>query len=350
MKVLVVDGVPRDRQAIVDALSQLDNVKVHDAVGDISSALRALVVGRPAIDVVVTGVALIGGDCFELIEATRRWEPPPSIVVVGQDSSRDDWRRHLVAGADRFVERDPDLRELRDVVSDLASRSNSTDDPLRLLGRMTAGVLHDLNNYLNVIGVALQLGDRAPSAMLREELGLALDHASALTKTVLEHMRGETSDLAPVDLAAIVQDATRIATRTIDPGIVVVLLGVESIKLVRGVTPRLGQLVLNLVLNAADAMESGGILTVNVRTTPVGAICLDVSDTGPGLAGDAAQSSSAWSRSTKPGRGASGGLGLGIVRAVVQQHHASFTLSSGEEGGTVATVVFPKLEDPTAAR
>jgi len=352
MKVLVVDGSPCDRQAIVDALNDLDNVAVHGAVADVSSAMRALVAGRPDIDVVVTGAPLDGGDSLELIEATRRCEPAPSIVVIGQDSSRAEWQRHLDAGADRFVERDPRLHKLRAVVADLASHATAADleDPIRLLGRMSAGVLHDLNNYLSVIGVIIELLERAPTAAHWQEVQRALGHATALTRSTLDYARGTAPDLGPVDLAAIVRDVMRIVTHAISPEIVLMVVGVSNIALVRGAPPQLGQLVLNLVLNAADAMPDGGILTVIVWTTPDGAVRLDVSDTGGGIAIDgAAQLESVWTPSTKRGRGTGRGLGLGVAREVAHLHRAAFSLTVLEHGGTVATVVFPLLTEHPAA-
>jgi signal transduction histidine kinase len=351
MKVLVVDGSPGDRQAIVDALNDLDNVAVHGAVADVSSAMRALVAGQPDIDVVVTGAPLDGGDSLELIEATRRCEPAPSIVVIGQDSSRAEWQRHLDAGADRFVARDPQLHKLREVVAELASHAAGAEleDPIRLLGRMSAGVLHDLNNYLSVIGVIIKLLARAPTAAHWQEAQRALSHATALTRSVLDYARGTAPDLGSVDLATIVRDVMRIVTHAISPEIVLMVVGVSNIALVRGAAPQLGQLALNLVLNAADAMPDGGILTVIVWTTPDGAVRLDVSDTGSGIAIDgAAQLASVWTPSTKGGR--TTGLGLGVVREVAHMHRAAFTLTVLEHGGTVATVVFPLLtERPTAS-
>jgi signal transduction histidine kinase len=216
-----------------------------------------------------------------------------------------------------------------------------TNDPLRLLGRLTAGVLHDLNNYLNIIGIVLELHDRTPTDALRDELQRALTQAGALTSSVLQYIRATEPALAPVDLAIVVQDAVRIAARAISPDIAVVFQGVERPKLVRGAAPQLGQLVMNLALNAADAMPAGGTMSI-VLSEVGGAVRLEVADTGRGLPAEAVTTDPTWTPSSKAGRG-QGGLGLGIVRAVAERHDAMFELANAAPHGAVARVTFPPV-------
>jgi signal transduction histidine kinase len=233
------------------------------------------------------------------------------------------------------------------MMKNLVVDGSQGEDPLRLLGRMTAGVLHDLDNYLCVIGVLIERLAAAPTAEHRSEARRALGHASALTRSVLDYMRGAAPELGPVDLSAIVRDVMQIAARAISSTIEVVVVGVDAIALVRGTIPQLGQLVLNLALNAADAMLDGGILSVTVWTTPEGSVRLDVADTGGGITiAGATQRGSMWTESTKCGRATGRGLGLGVVREVAHLHGATFTLATFEQGVTLATVVFPHLDDP----
>ena len=272
-------------------------------------------------------------------------------------------RQAIVEALSDLVERAPELNKLHVVVADAASPAAADaaspaagadgangEDPLRLLGRMTAGVLHDLDNYLCVIGVLIERLAAAPTVEHRNEARRALAHTTALTRSLLDYMRGGAPELGPVDLAAIVRDVMQIAGRAISPAIEVVLVGVDATAPVRGTTPQLGQLVLNLALNAADAMLDGGILSVTVWTTPEGNVRLDVADTGGGIAiPGATQRGSMWTDSTKRGRAAGRGLGLGVVREVAHLHGATFTLATFEHGVTLATVVFPRPEDRQAS-
>src|SRR5512138_416800 len=115
MRILVVDGKLAERREIVEALSELDGISVQGAVPDLTTAVRVL--GEAAPDIVVAGTELTDGDGIQLIEQVRRHDTRTSIVVVGPSPSREHWRRHLDAGADRFVEPDPGLGELRQVVA-----------------------------------------------------------------------------------------------------------------------------------------------------------------------------------------------------------------------------------------
>lgn len=292
MKVLVVEGDKVGRQAIVEALARVARVAVTDAVPDLTSAIQAM---SRVPDIVVTEVAFADG----LIAAARQADHAPSIVVVGHDASRAEWRRHLEAGADRFVERDRELRELRDVVGQLAARQPI--DPLRLLGRLAAGITHDFNNYLTVIGASLALYQRKPDDRLIADARAAVDAASRLTARLSSYARGEVVPAELVDLGALVTNTLAIVRSTL-PSSVQVTTEVHE-HLVRGVVPELEQMVLNLLLNAADAMAKGGELTISVRG-PI----LEIAHSG----GPAP---------TK--------LGLDIVRQVCERHRARLRVSPG---------------------
>ncbi len=108
---------------------------------------------------------------------------------------------------------------------------------------------------------------------------------------------------------------------------------------VRGAAAELEQLVLNLVLNAADAMLGGGELTVRVQPTGTAAVYLEVSDTGRGLppeprAADGGPMSSP--------RGQRAGLGLGIVRRVIERHGGSIRFAPRvDRTGTIVWALLP---------
>ena len=303
MKVLVVEGDKVGRQAIVNALMQIDRVAVQDAVPDLQSAIQAL---TRIPDLVVTGVQLPDGDGMQVIAAARSVARTPSIVVVGRDASREEWRRHLEAGADRFVETDRDLRELREVVGALAHREPI--DPMRLLGKLAAGITHDFNNYLTVIGATLALHQRKPDDRLLGEARQAVEAASRLTARLSSYVRGEPTETVLVDLADVVRDTLAIARSTL-PTTVEVEVDARLCS-VRGIVPELEQLVLNLLLNAGEAMPRGGRLHI-----VVGGGTIEIGHSGG------------------PARAT---LGLEIVRNVAERHRAKVRVGPGS-----VRVVFP---------
>jgi signal transduction histidine kinase len=144
---------------------------------------------------------------------------------------------------------------------------------------------------------------------------------------MLQYVRGETPPLVAVDLGDIVRGVLRVIDRIIPGSVTVEVQLSELARPVRGAPAELEQLVLNLAINALDAMPHGGVLTIRVQPTGATATFLEVRDTGRGI------------ETPRPGRRT--GLGLGIVRRVVARHDGAVKVVSGSRGGTVATVFLP---------
>lgn len=213
------------------------------------------------------------------------------------------------------------------------------DDSFRLLGRMTAGVAHDLNNYLAVLRAALDLLDPAdPDRLLWQQAREAIESATALNRNLLEYARGAAPEPRAIDLSELVQRVLGIAGRLFTPEIVVVVDEQSNLPRVRGIGPELEQMVLNLVINACDAMPEGGELRLRLRAPGPSAVVLDVMDTGYGGLRISDIADDAVTPSSKPGRHGRG-LGLGIVRSVVDRHRAVMKIGAREGGGTMATVI-----------
>ncbi len=278
MKILVVDGSKQQRHEIVEALARLEDIAVQGAVPDVRSALPVL-----------------AGDT-------------PDVVVVG--------------GA-----------ELRDAVTGLVDDATG-DERLALLGRMTGGAIHDLNNYLALIdGTVHLLAKTAADKSLIDQLRRGVALATRLTGTLLVYARGEVPTFASIDLGALVRSTLDLARSSVSDMVDVIDDVDADLAPVRGVKSELEQLVLNLVINAADAMPGGGELRVRVRGLS-GSVVLEVADSGDGITMPGLTGADLASRPRRLG------LGLGIVRRVAARHRATLRFAHGVPSGTVVTVVF----------
>jgi two-component system cell cycle sensor histidine kinase/response regulator CckA len=217
---------------------------------------------------------------------------------------------------------------------------DAADHELRLLGRIAAGVAHDLNNYLCATDALLALMETDPTDLVQvRRARMSIDQAKRLTASLVSYVRGEPPVFAPVDLGALVRHMLGLVARLFPPGITLRIDIASGLPLARGSAAELEQLVLNLVLNAADAMLDGGDLGVRVQPTGGRLLYLEVSDTGTGMPASAHVTGDGRTPSTRPGRRA--GLGLGIVRRVIERHDGSLEFASRSGVGTVVGVLLP---------
>jgi signal transduction histidine kinase len=341
MKVLIVDGAKDERARLVDAFYHSQEIVIIGAVARLHTALHAL--GEDPPDVVVTDNNLGDDHAAHLIVAARRCIVPPAIVVFSSDDTVEERRRCLEAGADRFVAKAAGVAALERAVTDahgarqLSRPTNA--DRFSLIGRISAGVAHDLNNYLGVVDVSLALmKKRLAGQAIDQDLASvrnALAHAIRLTANMTRYARGATPMFGNVTLQPIVQGVLDLFRRTL-PNEVVVTTQFDEVPVFEGNELEVEQLVLNLLLNAADASPSGGLIAIRTSTPASSTVRFEIEDRGPGI-GDIIVPDNAVSKSSKR-NGA--GLGLGIVRTIARRHGATLRLHAAVPTGTRVTVDF----------
>lgn len=337
MKVLIVDGSKDRRRELTEILADLHNVVVQGAVSDVRTALRAVVEVGP--DVVITDVTLPDGDGTYLIERIRKMARMPSVVVLARRASEEQRLHYLAAGADRYLEA-VDATVVRTALiqmaqTRLAAGSIPVQESQRLLGRMAAGVVHDFNNYLQAADVSLELIERmGPNAELVANARCALDAMIRLNATLLAYARGGVPTTTQLDLGDVVSHTLTLVRRLVPANVTVKLDVTAGARPVVGVRSELEQLVLNLVINACDAMPAGGTLEVSVRGCTTQAVLLAVADSGNGIDLPALEDSQSTKRTGL-------GLGLSIVRNVVAQQGGALRIVPRSTGGTMVAVMLP---------
>ena len=213
------------------------------------------------------------------------------------------------------------------------------------LGRLAGGVAHDMNNVLGAI-LALASShletcpERSPFHGDLDTIAKAALRGGHLVKGLLAFARQAPLAEAEVDLNAVLQEVVRLLERTLPARIRLVSVPAPGLRPLRGDAHSLADAVMNLCLNAVDAMAGGGTLTLCTHNLDDGGIQLQVQDTGSGMTAEIRRRALEPFFTTK-GVGRGTGLGLAMVYGTVQAHHGQLTLESEPGAGTCVLLAFP---------
>jgi signal transduction histidine kinase len=206
---------------------------------------------------------------------------------------------------------------------------------LAALGRLLAGVAHEVRNPLAAIRSTVQLWERLPAdARTPESLAAvvgSVDRLNELVGRLLLFARAGHEDRRPVDLNAVAAEVLELVrARAEVQGVAVESDLAPGLPTVSGAAQAVNRAVLNLVTNALQAMPGGGRLTCRTRLA-AGRVELAVSDTGPGVSADARDRVFEPFFTTRPD---GTGLGLALCREVARQHGGDVTLDPSGPGAT----------------
>jgi PAS domain S-box-containing protein len=325
-----------------------------------------------------TAAGALGKQAYELIvpedvrpDIDAVWQRLPQADAtassVNENRTKDgrkilcDWHNTPLCGPDERV------TGLLSMVQDITERHSLEEQfrqaqKLDAIGKLAGGIAHDFNNLLTAIighsDLLLMRTSEGDSARLEiEEIRRAADRAALLTTQILAFSRKQILEAAIVDLNKTVKEAAQMLQR---------LLG-EDIRLETNLAPglgrvrvdpgKIGQVLLNLAVNARDAMPRGGVLVIETANVyldddyarnhfsaqPGPHVLLAVSDTGCGMdAATQARLFEPFFTTKAPGKGT--GLGLSTVYGIVKQSGGNIWVYSELGGGTTVKVYLPRVE------
>ena len=234
---------------------------------------------------------------------------------------------------------------------------------MEAVGRLATGIAHDFNNIITVLlGYSDELiEEAAPNTTLLAaavEVRRAADRASALTQQLLAFSRRQVSVAQTVELNTVIEQMEDLIKRLIGPEIRLRLSLQPGLSTISADSQQIGQVMMNLVVNARDAMPGGGTLSIatadvelghdNLDVIPGPHVALMVTDTGLGMSAEVRDRMFEPFFTTKDeGRGT--GLGLSMVQAIVRQSGGHIHLDSAPNQGTTFKVYFPRQADLSAA-
>jgi signal transduction histidine kinase len=232
---------------------------------------------------------------------------------------------------------------------------------MRALGTLATGIAHDFNNLLSVIRMSNKLIERQVrgDAEIRDHVAdveQAVLQGKSLVGSMLGYARNEDGDAGPTDVRAVVEQAVSLLTREFLSGISLKLDLDRQAPCVNVGHGRLEQVLLNLLVNASEAMQGQGKLKIALLAHPSlpsksyvlrpreanRFVELDVIDSGPGIAPEARERLFEPFFTTKQSRSKPGtGLGLSLVYSIAQEEGLGLSVGSVPGQGATFTVVMP---------
>ena len=343
--------------------SSSDMITVIDSEGHIvfasPSVERSLVLHENGYD--GTPLAL-------LIHPDDRSRATQFLAAVARDQAPRkpvEWRMRAADGTWMEVETiatgqldDPDIQGIVLNSRDVTERKRleaqlRQSQRLESVGQLAGGIAHDFNNFLSVIrGYARFLidgmDDDEPLRSDAEEIERAAERASRLTSQLLVFSRHDVVHKRVMDVAEVLSGLTSLLARTLGEDVALHTDVERPLRRVEADPTQIEQVLVNLAVNARDAMPSGGELQIELANVASGpgdgpAVRLSVRDTGTGMTADVVEHAFEPFYTTKP-KGVGTGLGLATVYGIVTQSGGTIEIDSTPGAGTKIEVLLPATE------
>jgi len=330
---------------------------------------------RGNADLILSEISPPGFNGESALEMARRKLPgTPYIVLSGkpdEELALDSFKR---GATDYVLKQQPSqiVTAVRRAVQEVKARAERQRleeqfieaQKMEVMGQLASGVAHDFNNILAVIIgysdlMREELSPDHPLYKYAEEIRHAGEHATRLTRQLLVFSRKQTVEPVVLDLNEVVNDLDKMLRRLINENVELTVALGKQIGRVKADVGYIGQVLVNLIINARDAMPSGGqlaITTGNVtldedyarrhpEVVPGDYVMLSVSDTGIGMTDEVKAHLFEAFFTTKP-KGKGTGLGLATCQTIVKQSGGHIDADSQLGKGTTFKIYFPRVDQP----
>jgi PAS domain S-box-containing protein len=276
----------------------------------------------------------------------------------------------------RLILEDENIMGVQGIARDITERRQAEEEKaflqeqlrqsqkMEAIGRLAGGIAHDFNNLLTIIKgystlSSLELKEGDPLKGSIGEILKATERAANLTRQLLAFSRRQAMEMKVLDLNAILRDMDKMLRRVIGEDITLVAHFAEDLGRTKTDPGQMEQVIMNLVVNARDAMPDGGKLTIetanveldeayvraHIAVKPGRYLMLSVSDTGAGMTREVKEHLFEPFFTTKEtGKGT--GLGLSTVYGIVKQSGGNIWVYSEPGKGTVFKIYLPRVDEP----
>jgi two-component system, NtrC family, sensor kinase len=232
---------------------------------------------------------------------------------------------------------------------DLLQQQVVRQERLATLGELAAGVVHELNNPLTSITVYAEYlvrrleaqGQDAADVEKLRRIGAGAQRILRFSRDLVQYARPSGKDLEPVDLTSVVRQCVSICEHVAEHSGAALEVDLSpDLPVIHAARGQLEQVLINLITNAVHAVDQGGRVIVRAAPESATAVKIEVADSGPGVPEADRERIFEPFFTTKPdGKGT--GLGLPIVRNIVDQHHGHIAVTRSELGGALFSVTLP---------
>jgi len=344
----------------------LDSKYLVMTADDGPAALQAIRTGRPAL--VLLDIWLPGMNGIEVLRAIKRVDDTIEAVMMTAYASLETARDAMISGAAEYLIKPFNEDEVEAAVERaLARRTQRTAqlsvlweqlrqfEKLRALGEIAVGIAHDFGNVLTTILGRAQLLALNPANAVAVQRGIAIiekaaEDGAAMVKRMQQFATGSPQvGFQPTDLNQVVREAVE-ATQPFWKGHaqregkhIDIVMDLRALPPIGGRAAELREVLTNMILNAVEAMPTGGVVTLRTRTRG-GSVRIEVSDTGSGMTEEVQQHIFDPFFTTKGAKGT--GLGLSVSDALIKDHNGEIQVHSEPGRGTTFSITLPPSPAP----
>lgn len=368
---LVIEDNPGDARVLREMFEEgVSRTSTMIQVGSMADAERHL--AGHSVDVILLDLGLPDAQGLVAVERAHAAAPHiPLVILTGLDDERIATQALHIGAQDYLLKGQIDARGLSRALRYAVERS-ALEDQLRqaqkmeAIGQLAGGVAHDFNNLLTVIlghsnHLVAELSDRDPLRESAEEIRDAGDRAAAMTMHLLAFSRRLVLAPALLDLNQLVTNVERLLRRMIGEDVSLATVVSANIGVVLADAGQIEQVLMNLAVNARDAMPDGGTLTITVdeerisnrdeadaKDLAIGDyVTIVVTDSGTGMSAETQTHMFEPFYTTKSvDKGT--GLGLATSYGIVKQSGGNITVDSTLGAGATFTIYLPR-QDAQAA-
>lgn len=363
LRILYLENNPTDAELVCSTLEAGDIACTTTWVKNRADFEAQLSHG--CFDLVLSANSLLGFDGLFATAIVRDHWPDLPVILVSSTLEVDFAVESLKSGATDYVPKTRLFRlvpAVRRAMQEAEERTERRQRETQLIGQHAASVAHDFNNILSVIMgysdmLLMKLSRADPLHHFAEEILHATKHGSALTLQLLVLCRKQAVQPVVMDLNVVLRDLEQMLERLIHENIILTICPRSLARNILADPGSIGQVLMNMVTNARDAMPEGGSLTITTSnvtldehsiqaypgSVPGDYIMLSVRDTGTGMSEETKARIFQTFFTTKPvGKGT--GLGLANCNSIIQQSGGCMSVTSELGKGTEFQMLFPCVE------